>query len=255
MKTSSKLAKSMSVVSSMTLLSRISGLIRDVVFANILGDKAAADIFFVAFRLPNFFRRLFGEGAFSAAFVPVFTEYRATRTEDETNRFLELMIGRFGLILLLVCVIGVVFTQQFIAVLAAGFLDQPEKFRLTVEAARVTFPYLFFISLVAMSAGMLNSCGRFAAPAATPVLLNVCLILAALFLTPLVDHSSYALAIGVIVAGGGSTGFPDPVSTKGEALDSATGYKKRGGSDCSRGGWESCRFNYSRFAWSFCCAD
>ena len=109
---SSKLIKSVSVVGSMTLVSRITGLIRDVIFANILGDKAAADIFFVALRIPNFFRRIFGEGAFSAAFVPVFTDYRLNNTESDTNRFLQILIGRFGLILLVVSVLGVVFRSR-----------------------------------------------------------------------------------------------------------------------------------------------
>ncbi len=195
------LFKSMSVVGSMTLLSRISGLVRDVLFANVLGDKAAADVFIVAFRLPNFFRRLFGEGAFSAAFIPVFTEYRLHKTGDENNRFLQLMIGRFGLILILVCLAGVIFAPVLVTMLATGFTRDPEKFALTVQASRITFPYLFFISLIAMSAGMLNSCNRFAAPAATPILLNICLILAILYLVPLVDDSPVALAIGVLIAG------------------------------------------------------
>ncbi len=198
---SSILLKSMSVVGSMTLLSRISGLIRDILFASVLGDKAVSDIFIVAFRIPNFFRRLFGEGAFSAAFVPVFTEYRLNKTRSENERFLQLMIGRFGLILILVSLAGVVFAPALVAILATGFTQQPEKFALTVQASRITFPYLFFISFVAMSAGMLNSCNRFAAPAATPILLNICLILATLYLAPLVDHSPIALSIGVLVAG------------------------------------------------------
>ena len=198
---SSILLKSMSVVGSMTLLSRISGLIRDILFASVLGDKAAADIFIVAFRIPNFFRRLFGEGAFSAAFVPVFTEYRLNKTRSENEQFLQLMIGRFGLILILVSLAGVVFAPALVAILATGFTQQPEKFALAVQACRITFPYIFFISFVAMSAGMLNSCNRFAAPAATPILLNICLILATLYLVPLVDHSPIALSIGVLVAG------------------------------------------------------
>lgn len=185
----------------MTLLSRISGLVRDVLFANVLGDKVAADVFIVAFRIPNFFRRLFGEGAFLAAFVPVFTEYRLNRTRVETDRFLQLMIGRFGLILIFVCLLGVMFSPALVTVLATGFRQDPAKFALAVEASRITFPYLFFISFVAMSAGMLNACGRFAVPAATPVLLNICLILSALYLVPLIDHSPIALAIGVFAAG------------------------------------------------------
>ena len=198
---SSKLIKSVSVVGSMTLVSRITGLIRDVIFANILGDKAAADIFFVALRIPNFFRRIFGEGAFSAAFVPVFTDYRLNNTESDTNRFLQILIGRFGLILLVVSVLGVVFAQGLVSVLAAGFANQPEKFDLAVQATRITFPYVFFISFVAMAGGMLNTCGRFAVPAATPVLLNICLIFAALILVPMVSDAPIALSFGVLVAG------------------------------------------------------
>ncbi len=198
---SAKLLKSMSVVGSMTLVSRILGLIRDVVFANILGDKAAADVFFVAFRIPNFFRRIFGEGAFAAAFVPVFTEYRLNHSHSDTTRFLQLLYGRFGLILLAVTVLGVVFAPALVTVLAAGFLDQPEKFDLAVRATRITFPYIFFISFVALAGGMLNTCGRFAAPAVTPVLLNICLIGAALFVVPMVSSSPIGLSIGVLAAG------------------------------------------------------
>lgn len=196
-----KILKSVSAVGSMTLLSRITGLVRDVIFANILGDKVAADVFFVALRIPNFFRRIFGEGALSAAFVPVFTDYRMHRGEAEVSAFLQLMLGRFGLLLIAISALGVFFAPVLVAVLAAGFLDDPEKFDAAVSATRITFPYLFFISLVAVSAGMLNTCGRFAAPAATPVLLNLCLIGAALLLVPHMSSSPDALAVGVFVAG------------------------------------------------------
>ncbi len=195
------LVKSTSVAGSMTLVSRISGLVRDVVFAYVLGDKAAADVFFVAFRIPNFFRRIFGEGAFAIAFIPVFTDYRLSRTEAETNRFLQLLIGRFGLILLVVSLSGVVFAPALVTMMAAGFMSQPEKFQLAVDATRITFPYLFFIAFVAMSGGMLNTCGRFAVPAATPVLLNICLVGAAVVLTPMFSSAPLALSIGVLVAG------------------------------------------------------
>lgn len=196
-----QLFKSTSVVGSMTLLSRISGLLRDVVFANLLGDRAVADIFFVAFRIPNFFRRMTGEGAFSAAFVPVFTDFRHHRSEEENRRFVQLVAGRFGLVLIGLALLGVVGAPWLVKLLAFGFQDDPAKFALTVAATRITFPYIFFISLVAMSAAMLNTCGRFAIPAATPVLLNFCLIGAALVLVPLVSSEPIALAIGVLVAG------------------------------------------------------
>ena len=156
----------------MTLLSRVSGLLRDVVFAHLLGDRAAADVFFVAFRIPNFFRRISAEGAFSAAFVPVFTDYRMHKSASENKLFLQLLLGRFGLILLAASAVGVLAAPALVALVAPGFLAHPEKYQLAVSATRITFPYMFFISLVALAAGMLNTCGRFAAPAATPVLLN-----------------------------------------------------------------------------------
>ena len=196
-----KLIRSASVIGAMTLLSRVTGLLRDVVFAHLLGDRAAADVFFVAFRIPNFFRRISAEGAFSAAFVPVFTDYRLHRPRADATRFLQLLLGRFGLILLLASVAGVVAAPALVAVIAPGFLSHPEKYQLAVAATRITFPYLFFISLVAMAAGMLNTCGRFAAPAATPVLLNACLIAAALLLAPRFADAPIALAVGVAFAG------------------------------------------------------
>lgn len=195
------LIKSTSVVGSMTLLSRISGLVRDVIFANILGDKAVADVFIVAFRIPNFFRRIFGEGAFSSAFVPVFTEYRARHSQADVNDFQQLMTGRLGLILLGVSILGVVFAPLLVSLLSPGFHNEPHKYELAVQATRITFPYIFFISLVAMAGGMLNTCGRFAVPASTPVLLNLSLIFAALVLVPNMQNAPVALAVGVLIAG------------------------------------------------------
>ena len=185
----------------MTLLSRITGLLRDVVFANLLGDRAAADVFFVAFRIPNFFRRLSGEGAFAAAFVPVFTDYRMHKPPATARRFVELLLGRFGLILLAASAVGVFAAPALVAMIAPGFLREPEQFEMAVRATRLTFPYVFFISLIALSAGMLNTCGRFAAPAATPVLLNLCLISAAWWLAPHFAEAPIALALGVLAAG------------------------------------------------------
>ena len=194
--------QSASVVGAMTFLSRVTGLLRDVVFAHLLGDRAVADVFFVALRIPNFFRRISGEGAFSAAFVPVFTDYHLHKPAPQRERFLQLLLGRFGLILLVASVVGVVAAPALVALIAPGFLQHPEKYQLAVDATRITFPYIFFISLVALAAGMLNTCGRFAAPAATPVLLNFCLIGAALFLVPWFSDAPIALAVGVALAGG-----------------------------------------------------
>ena len=215
---SGKLIKSTSVVGSMTLLSRISGLVRDVVLANILGDRAAADVFFVAFRIPNFFRRMTAEGAFAAAFVPVFTDFRENRDREQGKRFLELTLGRFGLVLAVFSLAGVAAAPWLVKAIAWGFSEDPEKFALTVAATRITFPYLFFISLVAMAGAMLNSCGRFAGPAATPILLNVCLILAAWQLVAVMDSGPMALAVGVLVAGIVQLLFQAPFLRKEELL-------------------------------------
>ena len=198
---SKKLIKSTAVTGGMTLLSRVSGLVRDIAFASILGSGLVADAFFVAFRIPNFFRRIFGEGALSQAFVPVFSEYKETAAAEDTRAFLDHMVGRLGAILLLITLLGVIAAPWLVTIIAPGFLDDGEKFQLTVDALRICFPYLLFISLVAVSAGVLNTCGRFAVPAATPILLNICLIAAALWLVPAAGNAAVALAVGVFVAG------------------------------------------------------
>ena len=198
-----KLIKSTLVTGSMTLVSRISGLVRDVVLASFIGASAtvAADAFYVAFRIPNFFRRIFGEGAFSQAFVPVLSEYRAREDLASIRLFVSHMAASLGTILLLLVTAGIVFAPGVVTVLAPGFLDDPDKFATTVTMLRITFPYLLFISLVAMAAGIMNSWHRFAVPAFTPVLLNLCMIAAALVLAPLMDGSAVALAWGVFLAG------------------------------------------------------
>jgi len=196
-----KLLKSTAITGGMTLISRLVGLARDIVFANFIGAGVAADAFYVAWRIPNFFRRIFGEGAFSQAFVPVFTEYRSRRGDDEIREFAGHMAGAFATILFIVTLIGVIAAPLLIMALAPGFVDEPEKFELTVAMLRITFPYLLFISLVAMAAGMLNSYGRFAAAAFTPVLLNLVMIGAALWLAPRLTQPVMALAWGVLIAG------------------------------------------------------
>ncbi len=197
---SRRLLKSTSVVGSMTLLSRISGLVRDMAFAQIVGAGLMADAFFVAFRIPNFLRRIFGEGAFTVTFVPVFTEVHG-RAPDRGAAFLSLMAGRLGLVLVLMSAAGVALAPQLVHVLAPGFVDDPVKFDATVDTLRLTFPYLFFISLVAMSAGILNTRGRFAAAAITPVFLNFSLIAAVFWLVPALGNAAIALGLGVLIAG------------------------------------------------------
>ncbi|MBT3145854.1 murein biosynthesis integral membrane protein MurJ [Neptunomonas phycophila] len=186
----------------MTLLSRVLGLVRDVVIANLFGATGSADAFFVAFKIPNFLRRLFAEGAFSQAFVPVLSEYRTQRTLADVQLLVNRVAGTLGAILLLVTLIAVAASPIVTTVFAPGFyMHETVKFDLASDMLRITFPYLLLISLTAFAGAILNSYERFAVPAFTPVLLNVCLIGCALFLTPIMDEPVMALAWGVLMAG------------------------------------------------------
>ena len=184
----------------MTLLSRISGFGRDVVLSHLFGATAAADAFFVAFRIPNFFRRLFAEGAFAQAFVPVLANYNAG-PQAALRRFAQVMVGNLALIVALMTLFGVVGAPLLVSVFAPGFRAAGEQFELTTELVRITFPYLLFISLTSFAGAILNSKGRFAVPAFTPVLLNFCLIGAALVVAPLFANPVFGLAWGVFAAG------------------------------------------------------
>ena len=196
------LLKSSTVVGSMTMLSRVLGLFRDVILARVLGASLAADAFFVAFKIPNFMRRLFGEGAFSQAFVPVLAEYRSQRSVAAVQVLLDRVAGVLGGSLLLVTVLAVIGAPLLAALFAPGWwLENPEKFQLTSQMIRITFPYLLLIALTGFAGAILNSYGRFAIPAFTPVLLNVSLIAAALIAAPWFDDPAFALAWGVLLAG------------------------------------------------------
>ena len=197
----SALIKSTVAVSSMTLLSRLLGLARDIVIARFFSASDAADAFFVAFKIPNFLRRLFAEGAFSLAFVPVLTEYRNNFTAAQTRDLIDRVAGTLGFILLLLSLLGIVASPVLIAVFAAGFLDQPTKFDLTADMLRLTFPYILLISMTAMAGGILNTWKRFAVPAFTPVLLNLSMIGCAMWLSPRLEVPITALAWGVLIAG------------------------------------------------------
>lgn len=191
-----------SVVTSLsTFVSRVLGLVREMVFAALFGDGAEADAFFVAFKIPNFLRRLFAEGAFSQAFVPVLSEYRARRSKEEVKAFLDHIAGSLGLVLLVITLLGVVGAPLLAGLFAPGYLDEPGKFALLVEMLQVTFPYLLLISLTGFAGGILNSYGHFAVPAMTPLFLNLSLILSALLLSPFFDPPVLALAWGVLLAG------------------------------------------------------
>ena len=199
------------VVGGMTVLSRISGLVRDVALSHILGAGVAADVFFLAFRIPNFFRRLFAEGAFTQAFVPVLAEYRARREtgasggEAALRAFVAAVAGNLAVVLLVTVVVGVAGAWGLVALFMPGYLDQASEFAMAVDLTRIMFPYMAFISLVAFAGGLLNSADRYAVPAFTPVLLNVALIGAALVAvtdaSPTPAGAAYALAWGVLAAG------------------------------------------------------
>ena len=196
-----RLLQSTSVVSFMTLLSRILGLVRDVVFARFFGATLVMDAFIIANRIPNMLRRFFAEGAFSQGFVPVMARYKENREHGDAREFVDAVAGTLGLILFLVTLAGVVAAPLLVLVVAPGFIGDDGRFDLASAMLRFTFPYLFFVSLIAFAGGILNTYGRFAAPAFTPVLLNVSLIACALWLAPHLAEPGMALAYGVFIAG------------------------------------------------------
>ncbi|MBE9561876.1 MAG: murein biosynthesis integral membrane protein MurJ [Proteobacteria bacterium] len=198
---SKKLLKSTAMVGGLTLISRILGFTRDVVIAHIFGASTSTDAFLIAFKIPNFMRRLFAEGAFSQAFTPVLSEYQTKCNKNEIKHLVDHVAGNLGGILFWITIIGVVIAPLLVMIFAPGFIQYPEKFNLAVEMLRITFPYLFFIALTAFAGAILNTYGQFAIPAFTPVLLNLCLISSALWFTVYFDQPIIALAYGVLVAG------------------------------------------------------
>ncbi|HEY3487829.1 MAG TPA: murein biosynthesis integral membrane protein MurJ [Gammaproteobacteria bacterium] len=194
------LLRASSTVGSMTLISRISGFIRDIVVARVFGVDAATDAFFVAFRIPNFFRRLSAEGSFSQAFIPVLSEYRQHRDTAALRDLVSHVTGVFGGILLVFTTACITAAPLMIMLFAPGF-NESEQFDLASRMLRITFPYLFFISLVALAGSIMNSFRHFAVPALTPVWLNLCMIACALWLGKYVDPPVMALAWGAFIAG------------------------------------------------------
>ena len=183
------------------LLSRILGYVRDAIIARTFGAGMLTDAFFVAFRLPNLLRRMFAEGSFSQAFVPILSEYKNKQTPEETRELVDCVATALGIALVLVTALGVALAPVIVYVSAPGFGADPAKFNLTVDMLRVTFPYLFFISLVALAAGILNTHNRFAVPAFTPVMLNVAFIVGAAFLAPYFEPPVKVLAWAVFAGG------------------------------------------------------
>ena len=198
----------------MTLISRVLGFVRDIVLAKLFGATYAADAFFVAFRIPNFLRRLFAEGAFSQAFIPVLAEYKTQRSQEDVKALVDRVAGTLAGILFLVTALCILAAPLIVMVFAPGFTDEPEKFEITKTMLRITFPYLLFISIAAFVGAILNTYGRFWVPAFTPVLLNLSLIGAAIFAAPYFEKPVIAVAWGVFVGGLLQLGFQLPYTAK-----------------------------------------
>lgn len=198
----SRLLRSGAVISAMTMISRVMGLIRDQVVARYFPVDGATDAFFVAFKIPNLLRRMFAEGAFSLAFVPILSEYKEKQSRESLQDLINHVAGALSLIVFLITLVGIIFAPVLIWVFAPGFEAktgaQPE---LAAEMLRITFPYILFISLAALVTGILNTFSKFAIPALTPVLLNIIMIIAAIWVSPYFNPPIMALAWGVFFAG------------------------------------------------------
>lgn len=195
------LFRNTSIVSAMTLLSRILGLVRDVVLARFFGASLVMDAFLVANRIPNMLRRFFAEGAFAQGFIPVMSRYRERHEQDDAKQFVNAMAGTFGVVLFVITLIGVIGAPVLVLVVAPGFIGDGGDFDLAALMLRFTFPYLFFVSLTAFAGGILNTYGRFGVPAFTPVILNIVLISGAVWLSPKLQQPGMALAYAVFAAG------------------------------------------------------
>ncbi|WP_422672912.1 murein biosynthesis integral membrane protein MurJ [Billgrantia tianxiuensis] len=202
------------VVGAMTMLSRVMGLVRDVVVATLFGAGSGADAFFVAFKIPNFMRRLFAEGAFNQAFVPVLSEYATRGSKREVRELLDAVAGSLTAVLALITALAMLAAPWLVWLFAPGFGRDPAKLALTADMLRLTFPYLLLVSLTAFAGSVLNTWNRFAVPAFTPVLLNLSLIGAAVLLTPLMSEPAMALAWGVLIAGVAQLAFQVPFLTR-----------------------------------------
>ena len=196
-----KVAKAAGIVGISTMASRIFGFIRDMVVAAFFGAGLATDAFFVAFRIPNLLRRLIGEGSLTVSFVPVFTDYLNKKSKDEALELANIAFTLLSIILVVVSLLGVLFSPLIVALIAPGFIKTPEQFALAVFLNRLMFPYIFFMSLVALCMGILNSFRHFAAPALSPIILNISMIIAALTLRNFFAEPVTALAVGVMIGG------------------------------------------------------
>ena len=196
-----RLLRSTLIISIMTTISRIFGLIRDIVIGAFFGPGLGIDVFIVSFRIPNFLRRLFAEGGFSQAFVPILSEYKEKRKDEDVQKLINQTSATLGLILFIISLVGVLASPILIMIFAPGFLNDANKANLASDLLRITFPYIFFISLTAFAGSILNIYKNFAIPAFTPVLLNLSLIACAIWLAPLLETPVMALAWAVLIAG------------------------------------------------------
>ena len=193
--------RSTSIVGGLTLLSRVTGLLRDMVYSRMFGAGVLMDAFLVAFKIPNFMRRLFAEGAFSQAFVPVVSEYKVQRGHDEVRELVDGAMGTMAWFMAVVTIAGIVAAPLFVLLFAPGFHADAGKFDLTVDMLRWTFPYLLFISLASLASGVLNSYKRFSVPALMSTLMNLVMIVFAAWIAPRFERPGVVLAVGVFVAG------------------------------------------------------
>lgn len=197
----SKVAKAAGIVSAATMVSRVFGLVRDMVIAAFFGASWMTDAFWIAFRIPNMLRRLLGEGSLTISFVPVFTEYLEKKSKEEALELAQNVFTILSVILAVISVVGILISPIIVGILAPGFVSDPHKFGLTVFLNRLMFPYIFFIALVALCMGILNSFRHFTAPALSPVMLNIAMIGAALTLRPFFAEPITSLAVGVLIGG------------------------------------------------------
>tara|TARA_B100000676_G_scaffold309124_1_gene371773 strand:- start:17265 stop:18851 length:1587 start_codon:yes stop_codon:yes gene_type:complete len=195
------MAKWIATISSYTMISRVLGFLRDILIAESLGAGPIADVFFVAFKFPNFFRRLFAEGAFNSAFVPLFAKELEIGGRKRAQEFAEEVVSVLLPSLVFLVALAQILMPWIMYGIAPGFSNEPEKFDLAIDLTRITFQYILFISIVSMLGGVLNSLYKFSAVASTPIILNICIILSLEFLSYLTDTPGHALAIGVSAAG------------------------------------------------------
>lgn len=207
---SASIFRSTTLVGALTLVSRITGLAREIVYAQMFGASALMDAFLVAFKIPNFLRRLFAEGAFSQGFVPVISEYRHKHSAAASRELVSGVAGTFGAVLFAITVIGVVASPVIVLIFAPGFRGTEGKFEQAAQMLRLTFPYIFFISLTALFSGVLNSYGKFAVPALTSTLLNIVMIVVTAWLAAGSANPGLVMSAGVFFGGALQLAFQLP---------------------------------------------